>query len=49
MGLIDTTLPNELKVENISRLLDNDTWLIASEEEVNSPGEISSILLQIPK
>ncbi len=47
--LIDPTLPNRLKVENIRRLLDNDTLLIASEGEVNSPGEISSILLQIPK
>jgi pimeloyl-ACP methyl ester carboxylesterase len=47
--LIDPTLPNRLKVENIRRLLDNDTLLIASEGEVNSPGEISSMLLQIPK
>ncbi len=47
--LIDPTLPNRLKVENIRRLLDNDTLLIASEGELNSPGEISSMLLQIPK
>ncbi|MHC4266206.1 MAG: alpha/beta fold hydrolase [Planctomycetota bacterium] len=47
--LIDPTLPNRLKIENIRRLLDNDTLLIASEGEDNSPGEISSILLQIPK
>ncbi|MHC4293359.1 MAG: alpha/beta fold hydrolase [Planctomycetota bacterium] len=47
--LIDPVLPNRLKVENIRWLLDNDTLLIASEGEVNSPGEISSILLQIPK
>ncbi|MHC4148386.1 MAG: alpha/beta fold hydrolase [Planctomycetota bacterium] len=47
--LIDPTLPNRLKVENIRRLLDNDTLLIASEGEANSPGEISSMLLQIPK
>jgi pimeloyl-ACP methyl ester carboxylesterase len=47
--LIDPTLPNQLKVENIRRLLDNDTLLIASEGEGNSPGEISSMLLQIPK
>ncbi len=49
IALIDPTLPNRLKVENIRRLLDNDTLLIASEGEVNSPGEISSMLLQIPK
>ena len=47
--LIDPTLSNRLKVENIRRLLDYDTLLIASEGEVNSPGEISSMLLQIPK
>ena len=47
--LIDPTLPNRLKIENIRGLLDNDTLLIASEGEVNSPGEISSMLLQIPK
>ena len=47
--LIDPTLPNRLKNENIRWLLDNDTLLIASEGEVNSPGEISSMLLQIPK
>ncbi len=47
--LIDPTLPNRLKVENIRRLLDNDTLLIASEGEGNSPGEISSMLLHIPK
>ncbi|HEG44216.1 MAG TPA: hypothetical protein ENH94_09230 [Phycisphaerales bacterium] len=49
IALIDPTLPNRLKLENIRRLLDNDTLLIASEGEVNGPGEISSILLQIPK
>ena len=49
LALIDPTLPNRLKVENIRRLLDNDTLLIASEGEVNSPGEISSVLLRIPK
>jgi pimeloyl-ACP methyl ester carboxylesterase len=47
--LIDPTLPNQLKNENIRWLLDNDTLLIASAGEVNSPGEISSMLLQIPK
>ncbi len=47
--LIDPTLPNRTNVENIRRLLDDDTLLIASEGEVNSPGEISSMLLQIPK
>jgi len=47
--LIDPTLPNRLKIENIRNLLDNDTLLIASEGEVTSPGEIASKLLQIPK
>jgi pimeloyl-ACP methyl ester carboxylesterase len=47
--LIDPTLPNRLKVENIRSLLDNDTLLIASEAEVSSPGKIASILLHIPK
>jgi pimeloyl-ACP methyl ester carboxylesterase len=47
--LIDPTLPNRLKVGNIRRLLDNDTLLIASEGEVNSPGEIASALLRVPK
>lgn len=47
--LIDPTLPNRLKLDNIRELLDNDTLLIASEGEVSSPGEISSMLLQIPK
>ncbi|MHC4659275.1 MAG: alpha/beta fold hydrolase [Planctomycetota bacterium] len=47
--LIDPTLPSRLKVENIRRLLDNDTLLIASEGEVSSPGEIASVLLRISK
>ncbi len=47
--LIDPTLPNRLKIENIRRLLDNNTLLIASEGEVTSPGEIASTLLEIPK
>ena len=46
--LIDPTLPNRLKVENIRHLLDNDTLLIASESDVVSPGKITSALLQIP-
>jgi hypothetical protein len=49
LALIDPTLPNRLKTENIRKLLDSDTLLIASEGEVNSPGEISSFLLKIPK
>ena len=48
LALIDPTLPGRLKVENIRRLLDNDTLLIASDGE-NSPGEISSVLLEISK
>ena len=47
--LIDPTLPNRLSVGNIRRLLDKDTLLIASEGEDQSPGEIASILLDIPK
>jgi pimeloyl-ACP methyl ester carboxylesterase len=47
--LIDPTLPNRLDIENIRRLLDNNTLLIASQSEVHSPGEIASVLLQIPK
>ncbi len=47
--LIDPTLPNRLEVGNVRRLLDNDTLLIASQGEVHSPGEIASVLLQIPK
>ncbi|MHC4643732.1 MAG: hypothetical protein ACYS32_18980 [Planctomycetota bacterium] len=46
--LIDPTLPNRLEVGNIRRLLDDDTLLIASQGEVNSPGEIASVLLDIP-
>ena len=49
LALIDPTLPNRLKIENIRTLLDNDTLLIASQDEGNSPGEISSMLLGIPK
>ncbi len=47
--LIDPTLPNRLDIGNIRSLLDNDTLLIASQSDVHSPGEIASILLEIPK
>jgi pimeloyl-ACP methyl ester carboxylesterase len=47
--LIDPTLPNRLEAGSIRRLLDNDTLLIASKGDVSSPGEIASVLLQIPK
>lgn len=47
--LIDPTLSNRLEVGNIRSLLDNDTLLIASQGEVTSPGEIASVLLEIPK
>jgi hypothetical protein len=47
--LIDPTLPNRLSVGNIRRLLDSDTLLIASQGEDQSPGEIASVLLDIPK
>jgi pimeloyl-ACP methyl ester carboxylesterase len=47
--LIDPTLSNRLDVGNIRRLLDNNTLLIASKGETYSPGDIASVLLQIPK
>jgi pimeloyl-ACP methyl ester carboxylesterase len=47
--LIDPTLPNRLDVGNIRGLLDENTLLIASEGQVQSPGDIASVLLQIPK
>ena len=47
--LIDPMLSNRLDVGNIRRLLDNDTLLIASQGKVTSPGEIASVLLEIPK
>ena len=46
--LIDPTLPNPLSVGNIRRLLDNNTLLVASQGEDQSPGEIASALLEIP-
>jgi pimeloyl-ACP methyl ester carboxylesterase len=46
--LIDPTLSNRLGVGNIRALLDNDTLLIASQGEDQSPGEIASVLLDIP-
>ncbi len=49
LTLIDPTLSNRLEVGNIRSLLDNDTLLIASQGEVTSPGEIASVLLEIPK
>lgn len=49
LALIDPTLSNRLKVENIRPLLDTKTLLIASQGEVTSPGEIASVLLEIPK
>jgi len=47
--LIDPTLPNRLTSANIRRLLDNNTLLIASQGEGHSPGEIASVLLQVPR
>jgi pimeloyl-ACP methyl ester carboxylesterase len=46
--LIDPTLPNRLSVRHIRPLLDDNTLLIASEGEDHSPGEIASILLDVP-
>jgi hypothetical protein len=47
--LIDPTLSNRLDVVNIRSLLDTHTLLIASKGEDYSPGDIASVLLQIPK
>ncbi|MHC4511579.1 MAG: alpha/beta hydrolase [Planctomycetota bacterium] len=47
--LIDPTLPNRLSVGHIRPLLDDGTLLIASQSEDPSPGEIASVLLDIPK
>ena len=49
LALIDPTLPNRLSVTNIRPLLDKNTLLVASEGKHTSPGEIASVLLQIPK
>lgn len=46
--LIDPTLSNRLEVGNIRHLLDSRTLLVASQGEVTSPGEIASVLLDIP-
>ena len=46
--LIDPTLPNRLRISNIRSLLDNDTLLIASEGQMDSPGKLASLLLNIP-
>lgn len=47
--LIDPTLPNRLKTQNIRQLLDKDTLLIASQGQQHCPGEIAAILLEIEK
>jgi len=47
--LIDPTLSNRLDVGNIRPILDNNTLLIASKGEAYRPGDIASVLLQIPK
>jgi len=47
--LIDPTLSNRLDVGNIRTFLDTHTLLIASKGENYSPGDIASVLLQIPK
>jgi len=49
LALLDPFLPNRLRVANIRALLDKDTLLVASEGEQASPGEIASVLLEIPK
>jgi len=40
---------NQFNIGNIRRLLDNDTLLIASRGEAHSPGDVASVLLEIPK
>jgi pimeloyl-ACP methyl ester carboxylesterase len=47
--LIDPTLPNRLRTDNIRELLDVNTLLIASEGRGVSLGQISSMLLKIPE
>ncbi len=49
LRLIDFTLPNRLKVENICWLLDNYTLLIALEGQAVSPVKIALALLEIPE
>ena len=49
LALIDPTLPNRLHFQNISQLIQKNTLLIASISEYNSPGDIASVLLNIPK
>lgn len=49
LTLIDPTLPNRLHFQNISQLIQKNTLLIASISENNSPGDIASVLLNIPK
>ena len=49
LALIDPTLPNRLNFQNISQLIQKNTLLIASISEYNSPGDIASVLLNIPK
>jgi len=48
LALIDPTLPNRLSVRHIRPLLDDDTLLIASQSGGQSPGEIASVLLDVP-
>ena len=48
LALIDPTLPTRLSIRNIRPLLDAATLLIASQGDDPSPGEIASILLEIP-
>jgi pimeloyl-ACP methyl ester carboxylesterase len=47
--LVDPTLPNRLNVGHLRPLLDDNTLLIASQSDEPSPGEIASVLLDIPK
>lgn len=46
--LLDPTLPNRIRLNNIRPLLDSNTLLIASQGIGNSPGKLASAMLSIP-
>lgn len=47
--LIDPTLPGRLQTTGLREVLDRRTLLIASAGEHSSPGDVASVLLNIPK
>lgn len=46
--LIDPTLRHRMPIEPLRSLLDRDTLLVASHAQPDSPGRITSALLEIP-